>query len=79
MALERIIGKFVPYVQQNDQTAGDTCRIIIFKEWTDGRGGWIINHTFVIGGGGYGLANNIRSSDAQSFIFPHGETYLNFG
>ncbi|MEZ4416849.1 MAG: hypothetical protein R3E10_13955 [Gemmatimonadota bacterium] len=22
-----------------------------------GRGGWIINHTFVIGGGGYGLAN----------------------
>jgi len=25
-----------------------------------GRGGWIINHTFVIGGGGYGLANNIE-------------------
>jgi hypothetical protein len=24
-----------------------------------GRGGWIINHTFVIGGGYYGLANNI--------------------
>jgi hypothetical protein len=24
-----------------------------------GRGGWIINHTFVIGGGGYGLANDI--------------------
>jgi len=24
-----------------------------------GRGGWIINHMFVIGGGGYGLSNNI--------------------
>jgi hypothetical protein len=24
-----------------------------------GRGGWIIDHTFVLGGGGYGLANNI--------------------
>jgi hypothetical protein len=25
-----------------------------------GRGGWIINHTFVIGGGYYGLASNIK-------------------
>jgi len=25
-----------------------------------GRGGWIIDHSFVIGGGGYGLVNNIR-------------------
>ena len=25
-----------------------------------GRGGWIINHTFVIGGGGYGLASDIE-------------------
>lgn len=24
-----------------------------------GRGGWIIDHTFVIGGGGYGLLNDI--------------------
>lgn len=24
------------------------------------QGGWIVNHTLVIGGGGYGLANNIR-------------------
>ena len=24
-----------------------------------GRGGWIINHSFVIGGGGYGLVNSI--------------------
>jgi hypothetical protein len=26
-----------------------------------GKGGWIINHTFVIGGGGYGLANNLET------------------
>ena len=25
-----------------------------------GRGGWIINHTFVIGGGGYGLASDVK-------------------
>jgi hypothetical protein len=25
-----------------------------------GRGGWIINHTFVIGAGGYGLVNNME-------------------
>ena len=25
-----------------------------------GRGGWIINHTFVLGGGYYGMASNIR-------------------
>ncbi len=27
-----------------------------------GCGGWIIDHTFVIGGGGYGLVNDIRSA-----------------
>ncbi len=26
-----------------------------------GRGGWIINHSFVLGGGGYGLANAISA------------------
>ncbi len=26
-----------------------------------GRGGWILNHSFIIGGGGYGLANNVRA------------------
>lgn len=25
-----------------------------------GQGGWIINHCFIIGGGGYGLANDIK-------------------
>ncbi len=31
-----------------------------------GRGGWIINHTFVIGGGGYGLANKIEAKKTSS-------------
>ena len=44
-----------------------------------GRGGWIINHTFVLGGGGYGLVNNLRPDDPGSFLFPDGETLLNFG
>ncbi len=30
-----------------------------FAVFAGGRGGWIINHTLVIGGGGYGLANDI--------------------
>ena len=30
-----------------------------FAVFVGGRGGWIINHTFVLGGGGYGLVNNI--------------------
>jgi hypothetical protein len=40
-----------------------------------GRGGWIINHSFIIGGGGYGLANNIKAKVPG----PNGERYLNFG
>ena len=31
---------------------------------TGGRGGWIIDHRFVLGGGGYGLANNIEAEGA---------------
>ena len=30
-----------------------------FAVFVGGRGGWIINHTFVLGGGGYGLASNL--------------------
>jgi hypothetical protein len=30
-----------------------------------GRGGWIINHSFIIGGGGYGLANDIFVSSKK--------------
>jgi hypothetical protein len=33
-----------------------------------GYGGWLINHTVMLGGGGYGLVNKIRASDeAQEF------------
>ena len=47
-----------------------------------GRGGWIINHSFVIGGGGYGLANDIKAngSDLQDLlIVTNFNTFINFG
>jgi hypothetical protein len=31
-----------------------------FAVYAGGRGGWIINHTVVLGAGGYGLASDIR-------------------
>ncbi len=31
-----------------------------FALFVGGYGGWLINHTFMIGGGGYGLVNNIN-------------------
>lgn len=40
-----------------------------------GRGGWIINHTFVIGGGGYGLANQIEAD----YFIDYSKPYINFG
>jgi len=40
-----------------------------------GRGGWIINHTFILGGGGYGLTNNVNAK----MLGPNGERYVNFG
>jgi hypothetical protein len=40
-----------------------------------GRGGWIINHTIVLGGAGYGLANAV---DAK-VMGPLAEPYLAFG
>lgn len=40
-----------------------------------GRGGWIINHSFIIGGGGYGLVNDVKAKVPG----PFGERYLNFG
>lgn len=40
-----------------------------------GRGGWIINHSFIIGGGGYGLVNDVKAKVPG----PYGERYLNFG
>jgi len=40
-----------------------------------GRGGWIINHTFILGGGGYGLTNDVKAK----VLGPYGQRYLNFG
>jgi hypothetical protein len=42
-----------------------------------GRGGWIINHSFIIGGGGYGLVKDIRSDAIIPGIYTM--PYLNFG
>ena len=30
-----------------------------FAVWVGGQGGWLINHTFLLGGGGYGLGTTI--------------------
>ncbi|MDZ7334877.1 MAG: hypothetical protein ONB13_09860 [candidate division KSB1 bacterium] len=40
-----------------------------------GRGGWIIDHKLMIGGGGYGLANYV----AANRLGPLNEKYLDFG
>ncbi len=44
-----------------------------------GRGGWIINHSFIIGGGGYGLVNNIQSNNYPDIYYWPDKPYLNFG
>jgi hypothetical protein len=45
-----------------------------FAVFAGGRGGWIINHTVVLGGGGYGLANAIDSdgSGVRDIEFGYG-------
>lgn len=40
-----------------------------------GRGGWIINHSFILGGGGYGLTNAVKAKVPNSF----GEDRIDFG
>lgn len=42
-------GPVVKFTQINDE----------FAVLVGGRGGWIMNHTFILGGGGYGLVNEI--------------------
>lgn len=43
-----------------------------FAVFVGGRGGWIINHRFAIGGGGYGLVNNIPSPDNPDYVMSLG-------
>jgi len=45
-----------------------------FGTLVGGHGGWIIDHKFVLGGGGYGLANDISVD-----LGPDTDKYLNFG
>ncbi|MCF7805617.1 MAG: hypothetical protein K9N46_16675 [Candidatus Marinimicrobia bacterium] len=40
-----------------------------------GRGGWIINHTFVLGGGGYGLASNHPAGEDSLLELGYGGLY----
>lgn len=58
-------GPVIKYTQVNGEPA-----VLV-----GGRGGWIINHTFVIGGGGYGLVNDIN---ANNIVFGT-QPYINFG
>jgi hypothetical protein len=46
-----------------------------------GQGGWIIDHKFVIGGGGYGLANKVAADwyDVKTYVGEPGSYILNFG
>lgn len=44
-----------------------------------GRGGWIINHSFIIGGGGYGLVNNINRNYPFVSGYLLNRPYINFG
>jgi hypothetical protein len=46
-----------------------------FAVFTGGRGGWIINHRFILGGGGYGVANDIEFDDPNS----DKPLYMDFG
>jgi hypothetical protein len=41
-----------------------------------GRGGWIINHTFVLGGAGYGLVTNVRAKNTD---FVHQFIHMGYG
>jgi hypothetical protein len=43
-----------------------------------GRGGWIVNHSFIFGGGGYGLVNDIEANN-PGFGLWGTKPYLNFG
>jgi hypothetical protein len=40
-----------------------------------GRGGWIINHTLIVGLGGYGLATEVKART----VGPNGERYVGLG
>jgi len=50
-----------------------------FAVFAGGRGGWIINSTFVIGGGGYGLSNDIVPDETSSPFDPFRRIDMGYG
>lgn len=63
-------GPVVKFSQVNDK----------FAVLVGGYGGWLINHTFMIGGGGFGLANEIRGLQAAQLLYGTGDNLrLQFG
>ncbi len=51
-----------------------------FAVFAGGYGGWLINHTFMIGGGGYGLANTIRAGRTAQIYYGTGDNLrMQFG
>ncbi len=40
-----------------------------FAVFVGGYGGWLINHTFMIGGGGYGLASKIKGEQSAGLYY----------
>lgn len=88
--LALVLFSFAPLTAQEQTLLGDTeiehggYGAMVIKAATinnepailiGGRGGWIINHTFSIGIGGYGLANNIEANT----VGPFGQKYLQMG
>jgi hypothetical protein len=50
-----------------------------FAVMTGGRGGWIINHMVVLGGGGYGLASDVDASDKTRNFYNNDGLDIEFG
>lgn len=51
-----------------------------FAVLVGGYGGWLINHSFMIGGGGYGLANSIHASRTAQLYYGTGDNLaIQFG
>ena len=69
-------GGFGAPVVKYTQIKGDPALLI------GGRGGWIINHTFVLGAGGYSLVTDVETDTPPSILFPvypYLGSYINLG
>ena len=63
-------------IDQPIQSGGYGGPVVRFSEFNNkfavlvgGYGGWLINHSFLLGGGGYGLVNNIIASPAAQLYY----------